>query len=153
MKLIIPKKLVADPSKLSRALVNALNGVALDIQIDFRVTVQTWEHKPSFPISSPSDYRRIVATDDAVYGFVNDGTKAHDIFPKKKILRFTTPFVSKTLPNQIMSRSGSKGTNVAISKRGVHHPGTTARRFDIAIKQKWDRQFGDIMQRAIDAEV
>ena len=152
MKLIIPKKLVADPAKLSRALTNALNGVALDIQVDFKVTTQTWQHKPSFPISSPSDYRRIIATDDEVYGFVNDGTRPHRILPKGKLLRFRTPFQSKTLPNQIMSRGGSKGTAEVFS-RGVNHPGTKARRFDIAIKQKWDRQFRDIVQRAIDAEV
>lgn len=152
MKLIIPKKLIADPAKLSRALTNALNGVALDIQTDMRVTVQTWEHKPSFPIGSPSDYRRIIATDDAVYAYVNDGTRPHRILPKGKMLRFRTPFQSKTLPNQIMSRGGSVGSAEVFS-RGVNHPGTKARQFDITIKQKWDKQFRDIMQRALDSEV
>lgn len=152
MKLIIPKKLLADPAKLSRALENALNGVALAVQVDFKVTVQTWEHKVAFPITIPSYYRRIIATDDEVYGYVNSGTRPHRILPKGKMLRFRTPFTSKTLPNQIMSRGGSTGS-AEVWSRGVNHPGTTARRFDVAIKQKWDRQFGDIMQRAIDAEV
>ena len=152
MKLIIPKKLVADPQKLTRALTNALNGVAKDIQIDFAVTVQTWQHKPSFPIASPSSYRRTISTDDEVYGFVNDGTRAHVIRPKGKMLRFRTPFQSKTLPNQIMSRGGSQGS-AQVFARGVNHPGTKARRFDVAIQQKWDKQFGLIMQRAIDAEL
>ena len=34
MKLILPKKLIADPQKLTRALTNGLNGVAKDIQTD-----------------------------------------------------------------------------------------------------------------------
>ncbi len=153
MRLILPKKLIADPAKLTRALINAMNGVAKDIQVDFKTTTQSWEHKVDFPIQQPNAYRRIVATDDEVYGWVNDGTKAHDIFPKKKILVFKTPFKPKTVPNKIMSGPGSKGTNVAISKRGVHHPGTKARKFDVAIKNKWDKEFGVIMQRALDSEI
>jgi hypothetical protein len=154
MKLILPKKLIADLAKLSRTLTNALNGVAKDIQIDLKVTTQTWKHKVEFPISSPSAYRRIVATDDEVYGYVNDGTQAHTIVPRTPggVLRFNTPFTSKTLPNQIMSRAGSVGATEVIA-RGVQHPGTEARKFDVAIRDKWDKQFGPIMQRAIDSEV
>ncbi len=152
MKLILPKKLVADPVKLTRALTNALNGVAKDIQIDFKVTTQTWDHKVDFPIQQPSAYRRIVATDDEIYGYVNDGTRPHRILPKGKMLRFNTPFRPKTLPNKIMSGPGSKGTAVVFS-RGVNHPGTKARKFDVAIKDKWDKEFGVIMQRAVDSEI
>lgn len=153
MKLIIPKKLIADPAKMARALTNAMNGVAKDIQIDFKVTTQTWKHRADFSISSPATYTRRVATDDEVYGFVNDGTKAHDIRPKGRgVLRFNTPFSPKTLPNQIMSRAGSTGSTPAVA-RIVHHPGTTARKFDVAIREKWDKEFGVIMQRAVDSEV
>ena len=153
MKLIIPKKLIADPARLSRALTNAMNGVAKDIQLDFRVTTQTWKHKPEFAITSPATYERQIATDDQIYAWVNDGTRAHDIAPKGGgVLRFNTPFQSKTLPNQIQSRSGSTGTTPAVA-RVVHHPGTKPRAFDKAIKAKWDTRFGPIMQRSIDAEV
>lgn len=153
MKLILPKKLIADPAKMARALTNALNGVAKDIQIDLKVTTQTWRHRVEFPIASPSPYRRTISTDDEIYGYVNDGTRPHIIRPKGGgVLVFRTPFVSKTLPNQIMSRAGSTGADEVIA-RGVHHPGTTARKFDVAIQQKWDKQFRDIMQRAVDSEV
>lgn len=153
MKLIIPKQLVADPKKLARALENALNGVAKDIQLDFAVTTQTWQHKPSFPISSPSAYRRVIATDDPIYGYVNDGTRAHIIRPKAGgVLVFRGPFRAKTVPNQIASGPGSVGSAETFS-RGVQHPGTKPRNFDTAIHDKWDRLFGPIMQRAIDSEV
>lgn len=153
MKLIIPKKLIADPKKLARALTNALNGVAKDVQIDFKTTTQSWEHKPSFPIQSPSAYRRIVSTDDEVYAFVNDGTRPHIIRPKGGgVLVFRTPFRAKTVPNQIASTAGSVGATNAIA-RVVNHPGTKARNFDKAIQEKWEKRFAVIMQRSIDSEV
>ena len=82
MKLILPKKLIANPAKMARALTNALNGVAKDIQIDLKVTTQTWRHRVEFPIASPSPYRRTISTADEIYGYVNDGTRPHIIRPK-----------------------------------------------------------------------
>jgi len=153
MKLIIPKKLIADPAKLVRTLTNALNGVAKDIQVDFKVTVQGWRHRVEFPIASPATYSRRVSTDDEIYGYVNDGTRAHRIRPKGGgVLVFQTPFRAKTVPNQIMSGPGGTG-GATVFSRGVNHPGTKARKFDVAIKEKWDKQFGAIMQRAVDSEV
>lgn len=153
MKLIIPKQLIADPQKLTRALTNALNGVAKDIAVDFAVTTQTWRHRVAFPISSPATYTRRVATDDDVYGYVSGGTRAHLIRPKAGgVLVFRMPFRAKTVPNRIMSGPGSIGSTEVFS-RGVQHPGTAARNFDVVIKQKWDKEFGRIMQRAVDAEI
>jgi hypothetical protein len=154
MKLILPKKLLADPAKMARAITNAMNGVAKDIQVDFKVTTQTFKEQVEFVIASPSAYRRTISTVNKIYAFLNDGTPEHDIFPKPGgILRFNTPFKPKTLPNRIASGPGSKGTTEVISKRGVHHPGTEARAFDKAIQAKWEKEFGVIMQRAIDSEV
>lgn len=152
MKLILPKKLIADPQKLARALTNTLNGVQKNIKIDFDVTTQSWKDRAEFLMTSPDTWTRRAATSNKIYGYVNDGTRPHRILPKKKMLRFNTPFSPKTLPNQIMSGPGSKGASVVFS-RGVNHPGTKARKFDVAIKQKWDAQFGPIMQRAVDSEV
>jgi hypothetical protein len=153
VKLIIPKKLIADPKRLARALTNAMNGVAKDVQVDFKTTTQNWQHAVDFPIESPSDYRRTISTDDAIYGYVNDGTRPHRIAPKGGgVLRFNTPFQAKTVPGQIMSGPGSAGGSEVFS-RGVNHPGTKPRNFDKTIKEKWDKQFGTIMQRALDSEV
>lgn len=153
MKIILPKKLIADPAKLARALTNGLNATAKGVQVDFNVTTQTWQHKPSFAIDSPTPYQRTISTDDEVYGYVNEGTRAHDIRPKGKgILRFRTPFRAKTLPNTIASSAGSLGANQVVA-RVVHHPGSKARAFDRTIAKKWDAQMATIMQRAIDSEV
>lgn len=153
-KLILPKKLIADPVKLGRAITNGLNATALGVKADFGVTTQTWQHKPTFAITSPTPYSREVSTDDTIFAYVNEGTKAHDIRPKnpRGMLRFRTPFRSKTLPRSIASGPGSKGTTQAIA-RVVHHPGSAAREFDKTIARKWDKQFVTVMQRAVDSEV
>jgi hypothetical protein len=149
---IIPKKLSVDPRKMAQAITNTLNATALGIRTDFAVTVQTWNDKPLFAITSPTVYTREIGTDDAIYAMLNEGTKAHEIFPKPgKILVFGTPFRSKTLPRQIASGPGSKGKQKVISRHGVHHPGTDARQWDTTIADKWRKQFPTVMQRAIDA--
>lgn len=153
-KVILPKKLSVDPKKMAQAITNTLNSTALAIKADFAVTVQTWQDKATFVILSPSPWSRTIGTDDAIYGMLNEGTRAHDIVPKPgKVLAFRTPFRSKTLPRQIASRAGSKGTNQVFSPNGVHHPGTAAREWDTTIAQKWDTRVGAIFQRAIDAAV
>lgn len=152
-RVILPKKLLADPAKLSRAITNTLNATAQGVKTDFGVTQQTWKHKAEFAITSPSQYEREVSTDDDIYRFVNDGTRAHPIAPHGKVLVFNTPFQSKTLPRSIASRAGSVGATTVITRKPVQHPGTAAREFDKVIAQKWDKQMAATFQRAIDSEV
>src|SRR5258706_13091696 len=151
--IIKPKGSVFKPQQMERAIQNTLTGTAKGVQVDLGVIVQTWQKKARFAITSPDQYSREIATDDEGFGMLNVGTKAHEIRPKsaRGILRFTTPFVSKTLPNQIMSRSGSKGQNNVVA-RVVHHPGTKARNWNTVIAEKWQKQVGAIFQRAIDVE-
>lgn len=153
---IIPRRLSVDPEAMARVITNTLNATALAIQTDFRVTAQTWEDKPDFTIESPTPYEREIGTSDAVYGMLNEGTPAHDIFPRrKKSLAWKGPFRSKTLPRSIASSPGQRGNVQTIlpKGRGVRHPGTKAREWDTTIQQKWDRQVATNFQRAIDAEV
>ena len=153
-RVILPKKLSVDPRKMALAITNTLNATAQNIKVDFEVTVQTWEHKPSFAIASPTPWSRTVGTDDEIYSMLNEGTRAHLIRPKAGgVLVFRTPFRSKTLPRSISSRGGSTGLNQVITRKPVQHPGTAPRQWDTTIAQKWDKQVGRIFQRAIDAAV
>jgi hypothetical protein len=153
MKLIIPKKLIADPKRMARVLTNGLNGVQKDIKIDFDVTTQGWDEEVEFTTSSPSTWTRRTATSNKIYGYVNDGTRPHRIVPKGGgVLRFNAPFRAKTVPGRIMSGPGSAG-GAEVFSRGVNHPGSAPRNFDKTIKEKWDKQFATVMQRAIDSEV
>jgi hypothetical protein len=152
-RVILPKKLISNPAAMARAITNTLNGTALAIKADFEVTTQTWGDKPTFTIETPNQFERTIGTDDENYIRLNDGTRAHVIWPHGKVLVFNTPFQSKTLPRSIASGPGHKGGNKVITRGPVRHPGTAAREWDKAIAQKWDRLFAQNMQRAIDAEV
>lgn len=151
--IIKPKGSVFKPAQMERAIQNTLTAVAKDIKVDFGVVTQTWQHKAEFTITSPDKYSRQVATDDEIFGMLDAGTRPHIIKPKsaRGILRFTGPFRSKTLPNQIMSRAGSAGTSPIVA-RVVHHPGTVARNWNKVIAKKWQAQVGAIFQRALDSE-
>ena len=151
--IIKPSKLVFNAAQRARIIQNTLTATAKAIKVDHDVTTQTWRNRPTFAIDTPSPFERTIGTDDPIYTMLDAGTKAHTIKPKRGggILKFTTPFRSKTLPNQIMSRSGSQGTSPAIA-RVVHHPGTAPRKWAKAIAAKWQQQVGAIFQRALDAE-
>jgi hypothetical protein len=151
--IIKPTKLVFNAAQRARVIQNTLTATAKAIKVDHDVTTQTWSNRPTFTIDTPTPYERTIATDDAIYAMLDAGTKAHTIKPRRGggILKFTTPFRSKTLPNQIMSRAGSKGTASAIA-RVVHHPGTAPRKWAKTVAAKWQQQVGAIFQRALDAE-
>lgn len=152
-KIIAPKGFLIDVAAQKRAITNALNGAAKGVKVDFGVTTQTWDHRPEFAIDAPSEFVREVSTDDDVYSMLNEGTRPHEIRPRKaRLLVFQTPFRSKTLPNEIMGRRGSKG-GATVRAKVVHHPGTAARNWTKVIKQKWDRQLPVLLQRAIDSTV
>lgn len=151
---ILPKRKPFDAAKMRGVIQSTLNATAKNIKVDFDVTTQTWNHRPVFKIASPSEYTREISTNDDVYAMLEVGTRPHIIRPKKPrgILRFTTPFRSKTIPNEIRSRKGSKG-NTPVVARVVHHPGTAPRLWSKVIAKKWNAQIGNTSQRAIDAAV
>lgn len=151
-RVILPKKLIGNPAAMSRAITNALNMAAKDMQTDFRVTTQTWNTSVDFAIETPSTWERIVGTNSALYGMLNEGTKPHAIFPRRsKILSFAPVFRAKTTPRSISSGSGGSSGDHVVA-RHVNHPGTEPREWDTVIAQKWDRLFPQLMQRAIDSE-
>ncbi len=151
-KVILPKKLISNPQAMARAITNGLEAGAKAMQVDFKVTTQTWEHGVSFVIEAPTPWQRIIGTSDGIYAMLNEGTRAHPITAHGGVLAFRTPFRAKTLPNSISSGAGGRGNN-QVFRRTVQHPGTKARNWDKAIAKKLQGQFAVIMQRAIDATV
>lgn len=152
MKVIIPRNLF-NIDKLERAIENSLTANAKAVKVDFDVTTQTWAKRPTFTIESEPG-KRTIATENEIYGYVNDGTRPHIIAPKKPggVLAFGAPTSAKTAVRVIGSTSGSKGSTQVRTRR-VQHPGTDAREFDEVIKEKWDELLPQTLQRAIDAEV
>lgn len=120
---------------------NALRAEAKKIKREFEKTTATWEHKvdfrehvhlaPSYSVMSVQ-----IETDDEIYGYVSNGTKPHEIRPKKKggVLAFQSGYKAKTSPRQIGSGSGGSFGDT-IFRASVQHPGTEARRFPEVIYQ------------------
>lgn len=111
-------------------------GLALS---DLQATTQTWVHKPKFDVTitkDGGDYSVTAGTDDVIYGYVNDGTKPHEIKPKRsKYLHFQSGYKAKTTPGVIKSIPGGAFGNDVFS-RGVYHPGFIGRKFDEAIAKR-----------------
>lgn len=155
MQAIVPPNL--DAKRLIRALRNGMKNASEDVIVDFMTTTMTWKHQPTFKATEVSAAEWIVSTDDNVWAMLNDGTKPHIIRPKRaKFLRFQWggpgSFKAKTRPGYLGSNKG-KVSGPVVFRRQVRHPGTKARKWTDAAKVKWDRELGDIVQRAIDAEV
>lgn len=152
MKFIKVRRLKLDSNRITRAVENALTGAARAAKIDFDVTTQTWKNRPTFTIQTFPG-RRIISTDDLIYKFVDAGTKPHEINPvRAPFLIFQGNYQAKTTPRVIASRSGG-ASGPTIMTTHVEHPGTEARNFAETIKEKWDRELPEIIQRAIDAEM
>jgi hypothetical protein len=140
---IFPRHALLDADKLSKAVENALNESALAVKVDFGVTTQTWDHQPAFAVKS-STGERTVSTSDAIYGYVNNGTRVRRAL-------MSPGFSPKTRSRYIGSNKGSG--RVLVVKSTINRPGIAAREFDKAIKDKWDKEFPRQMQRAIDSAV
>jgi len=145
----LPKDAI--PTKaIEKAIKNALNASAKGAQVDFKVTTRTWTNKPEFAIESPDEETRVVSTDSKIYGFVDKGTKPHIIRPRKggRLSWMGTAYRAKTSPGVIGSKTGGNNNSIVYAKI-VQHPGSEARKFSIAIRDKWAKQMYTLMQSAI----
>jgi len=143
IKVTIPKNLLGNPASITRAIQNTLTMSAKNVEIDFKVTTQTWDTKPAFK-TEKEVFSRTVSTDSKIYGFVNDGTSV-------RYALMSPDFLPKTRPGWIGSGMGS-GRVLKIDKTHPR-PGIKARGFDKEIKKKWEAEMPKLLQRAIDAEV
>lgn len=138
----IPKDLLPDANKLERILENALTMTAKAVKVDFDTTTKTWTTRPEFQIAR-GKFLRKVFTEDANYGFVNDGTTV-------RYALMSPDFKAKTRPGFIGSGAGAG--DLIIVNRNNPRPGIKARQFDKMISEKWEKEFPIQIQRAIDSE-
>lgn len=138
-----------------RVIQKAAQQAADAMQEDFEKTTATWDHKVEFEriIDTDPNVEVLVGTDDEVYRYVNDGTRPHLIFPKKKkALSFQWggkgSYRPKTKPSTIGSTPGGP-TGPKVARAYVQHPGTKARNFDKVIQKKWRSAFRRRMEQAM----
>lgn len=149
------------PAKLEipafRQVIEAeLRDVGKEIEADFKKTTKTWKHQPKFEtVIETSPPTVLVGTDDEIYGYVDKGTKAHEIYAgiytgrsNKKALAFPSKFTPKTKPGVIGSSPGGSGGKTVV-RPYVMHPGTKPRKFEEAIKRQWEKKFKRRMEQAM----
>lgn len=137
-KAIIPSKELFNEPAFVKAITDALDTGALWVQSEFYETTQTWQRQVDFQITQDTEFTRDIWTSDEVYGWVNNGTAAHQIDPKTGLfLKFTVPFAPKSQKNVIGSYQGNRG-DVIRYQRSVQHPGIEPREFDETIAREWN---------------
>lgn len=116
----------------------AQRGAALVLR-DLESTVKTWTHKPTFDLTitrQRGDYAITAGTDDKPFVFVEAGTKAHTIRPKRsKYLRFSSGYKAKTKVGIIGSKPGGAFGSDVYAK-AVNHPGFPGRKFTVLIARR-----------------
>lgn len=160
IKQIKPQKLKVDAYRLE--FLNAMRKAGkVIIKEDYGAITRTWKHKPKFvaliSLTGPGPVL-FVATDDEIYGYVDLGTKPHDI-PKSgsTLLVFSSGYRAKSIPGRIgSSRGGGFGKKVFTVKRDkqgkpIKHPGTKPRNFEKVIKKKRTPWYKREMEKAMKA--
>ncbi len=123
----------------------------------YRRTTRTWSHQPEFTAmreSTGDSLAVLVGTDDPVYGYVDKGTKPHEITPKRPgyPLRFRGNYQAKTAVGVLNSGPGGASGDTVRAMR-VWHPGTKARQFSEMIFQEVGRLVFDRTIKLLDKAI
>lgn len=120
----------------------------------FQQTVFGWSKKPGFGWRQErlNDEMSITMYPTGqhaeIWNLVNEGSPAHEIRPRKGILRFRPGYRSATRPGQLMSRRAYR-SGPFVGARTVNHPGFEARKFTELIAEEYHNPYINDMQDAI----
>lgn len=150
LKVITPKKKLPDSAAIQRVIDDVLDNASYDAMSMYLDTTKTWKDRPSFHMRKLRGSRS-VGTKSKIYQFVDKGTRAHVIKPKRAggVLRFKFGgFKAKTTPGRLQSNRGAAGRNWR-SPKSVRHPGTEARGFSEEIQKRMQKQIASDMRKAL----
>ena len=156
-KTIKPARLKDKAMRL--ALLNAMDKFGTVVKKDFEGTTKTWKHKPQFEVvrslRQAAGPILFVFTQDEIYGYVDKGTRAHDIWAgyytgksDKKTLVFPSMFTPKTKPGSLKSGPGSSGGDTVFTPY-VRHPGNKPRGFTKLIAKQDMPKYRRTMEAAM----
>lgn len=114
--------------------------LAKEIRADFKQTVSTWKHKPTFDITMQETPRALTLeaeTDSEVYGYIDKGTKVRRALMSSDWQSKTTPASGNGAAVHLHSGSG-KGRMLYVSRK-LKRKGIKARGFTKAILAKHQR--------------
>lgn len=136
------------PYELDKVIERELEKEIKKTLADFQTATSTWRNQPDFQIETGKE-RAAVFTDDEIFGYVDEGTRPHEIKPRyAKALRFNASFVPKTVPNRLKAGAGGSGPPVVYSQ-GVQHPGNKPRNITKIIADRSQRRFVKAVDGAI----
>jgi len=148
----VPREVV-NVEKLRLGVLNALRRTGTKTRQMFRKTTATWNTQPVFTqkISFRGGEPAVeVGTDNEIYGYVNDGVPARDIYPvNKPLLKYQKGYTAKTRVRVIGSRPGGKH-GAWTSRKSVHWPGIEARHFSDEIASEMELELENAVYEAID---
>lgn len=149
---IIPKgKTIFDIDRFNAEIKASQREVSTGILNDFKKTVRTWKHRVIwYSTRRGDDYW--IGTKDKIYSYVDLGTKAHIIKPKKPGYRlrfYRSGFKPKSRVGYIDSYMGKQANKDLTFAKVVHHPGTEARNFSEKISKKWQKTWISRLRLAI----
>jgi len=145
LRAIVPRGLILDPGKFDKNLRQAVNESLGLIRNDFNATTRTWEERVAFKMQPASDrgnsIRGFVGTDNMIYVYVDQGTRAHPIVAQRApyLVFRSGRYQPKTRPGVIGSRSRGSRSGSFRSPKRVWHPGTEARNFAKTIEKRRQR--------------
>lgn len=130
----------ADRAKLFEQYIKqAYDVTAQEIKRDLEAITDTWERKVKFNVRQTTRSGRLgitVTTNDRIFHYVNHGTEPHIITPvRAQALHFLSGYTAKSRPGWIGSQEGGAYGDDVFTQR-VSHPGTEARKFDVAIARR-----------------
>ena len=142
LRAIVPRGLILDPGRFDKNLRQAVNGPDRPGARGPRLP----DHDGgAFKMQPASDrgnsIRGFVGTDNMIYVYVDQGTRAHPIVAQRApyLVFRSGRYQPKTRPGVIGSRSrGSRSGSFRFAKR-VWHPGTEARNFAKTIEKRRQR--------------
>lgn len=110
---------------------------ALQLRSQHESVVRDWVHRTTFRHRVSVSKRQVqsivypTGKHAKLYQWVDEGTKAHLIKPKKKggLLRFRLGYSARTSPIAKFNVGTGRASGRWTSARIVHHPGTKARQF------------------------
>ena len=141
-----------DPDVYAKEIEHEYDLLAKDIKRDLEAITRTWVHKVKFNVRKTRRSGMLgitVTTSDKIFGYVNFGTEPHVIKPKKSsVLAFQSKYKAKTRPGWIGSQPGGPYGETVFAKE-VQHPGSEARKFDVAIAQRRQKTLQSRMNRRL----
>lgn len=142
-----PKKTIRQYEDAAKPINDALDEAAEETAEWMLKPTAQWSYPPAIKIED-GHYSRTIKTSDDRYNWIDKGTRARIIRPRRPNgrLMFFTGGKPKTKAGSMKGTAGAHGTNKVFAK-SVRYPGIKARKFSAQTKDRMDKRWPKIMDK------